>query len=120
MLGISLRPRNCLCPNATYTCKVDEAAGILWKTRESEFQYTPLSGMAYRESDHFRVTFTSERGQMFDNFTSTLEVLDVDVNGTDLTCEGSVGSRMTINITILICIIGKHYISLTVFTLILK
>jgi hypothetical protein len=107
MLGISLRPRNCSCPNATYTCEVNEAVEILWKTKESQFQYTVLSGMPYRESDHFQVNFTSEPGQDFDNFISTLKVLDVDVNGTDLTCEGSVGSRMSINSTIQICIIGS-------------
>ena len=73
--------------------------------------------MADRESDNFQVNFTSEPGQDFDDFISTLKVLDVDVNGTDLTCEGSVGSRMTINSTIQICIVGKTTTTKLIITL---
>ena len=90
MLDISLRPRTCSCPNATYTCEVNDATGINWKTNTTGdsdvFLYTVSSDTKHRNDDGFRVRFTfEEAGEFVYNFTSTLEVTDLDQNETNLT-----------------------------------
>ena len=110
MLDVSLSPRTCSCPNTTYTCEVNNATDIRWRTSTTGdtdiFYYTVNSDTSYRERDGFHVNFTHKQaGDLVYNFTSTLEVTDLNQNETNLTCEGSRGKDKIINTT-QICIVG--------------
>ena len=112
MLDVSLSPRTCSCPNTTYTCEVNDATDIRWKTSTTGdtdmFYYDVNSDTSYREDNSFQVKFTymyEEEDDTKFNFTSTLKVTDLDQNETNLTCEGIIG-RSAISNTTQICIVG--------------
>lgn len=84
---------------------------INWETNNtggSVFLYTANSGENNRCEGGFQVNYThqSSIGSVLSNFTSTLLVTKLDVNGTDVICEGTAGMTADDD-TITICIVGK-------------
>ena len=106
MLDISLRPRNC---DSRYTCEVNDATEIHWKTNTStddRYQYTGHSPDNCRVTSDVQVCFVRKpAANNFYNFTSTLEVINEDLNGTDLQC---IGYSLVKNVsnTVQICVKG--------------
>ena len=113
MLDISLTPRNCVCPNISlsYTCEVNDATEIHWKTSTSngtdDFQFTANSDDSHRKTNDFQVNFSRVPAaeDYYRHFTSILEVTNMDLNGTDLQC---IGFNLTMNVrdTVQICVKG--------------
>ena len=92
MLGVVLLPKQRgLCPSENYTCVVNTATEIAWHTVSTERRdlVSALSGDTeeYVEADGFQVTFIKNRTTKI--FTSSLHIGDLNLNGTNLTCEGS-------------------------------
>lgn len=109
MIEVSLQPRDCICPSKGYTCHLKLASEISWKTNTTsatDFLYTASGRYSERRINGFQVNFTHVLGMNnLVNFTSTLLVTDINLNATDITCEGLIGG-MTANDTITLCIIG--------------
>ena len=109
MIEVSLQPRNCICPSKGYTCNVSNALEFNWKTNTTsapDLLYTTNGRASKRRINGFLVNFTHMEGMNhLANFTSTLLVTDINLNATDITCEGLIGG-MIANDTITLCIIG--------------
>ena len=89
--------------------------GISWFTNTTtdredlELSVTNDDNELYFEKGGFQVTLRRIQGGQY---TSTLRVIDMSLNKTDLTCEGSGLVEMTLkgvtdNTSIIICIVGK-------------
>ena len=112
MLETLLTPRSSICPTKNYTCVVTAGVEIRWLTnttnrRELQHFFTNHQD-AYFEEGGFQVTFMPHGGG---NFTSSLHVQDLDLNGTNLTCEAvdsdvNMDDSETKNDTITICVTG--------------
>ena len=120
LLEASVKPKNCICPGESYGCEVTFATKIDWKTSIYEndglfAEYTLLDAddKEIQETDDFYVTFMgSIATDDLDNYTSTLLVTNVFVNGTILTCRGSAHDRRedrteVRNDSTKICLVGK-------------
>ena len=101
----------CVCPSANYTCLVYSATEIAWRTvGDYEFMHTQRSSKdeIYVEVGGYQVTLTKGPGD--DNFSSFLHIRDLDLNGTNLTCEGLVaivGSEdQKLANTTTVCVVG--------------
>ena len=112
LLDISLRPMDCLCPDSSYTCEVNDATEIQWianTTSDTDvfFQYTVNSGDSDRETDDLKITFTRESASVdyYKHFAATLQVTNLDLNGSDIQC---IGFNLTMNVskTVQVCIRG--------------
>ena len=115
MLETTLSPRHCICPNESYTCHVNLAEEMSWITETTdsgtfEYPFDDATEVPILYSGGFQAGFSREQATRdLDNFTSTLFVTDLAVNGTVLTCEGKatvMRMRETREDTISICIIG--------------
>ena len=112
MLETLLTPiDHCICPSANYTCVVQSATVISWKTvGEYEFMHTQSSSKdeVYFEEGGYQVTIT--RGPGRTNFSSSLHIRDLGLNGTNLTCEAFIGSvdgePETLANTTTVCVVG--------------
>ena len=94
MLETLLTPTHrCICPSANYTCLVSSATEISWKTEGEHDNLRHTQGspseQQFVEVGGYQVTFT--RGPGGTNFSSSLHIRDLDLNGTNLTCEGFAG-----------------------------
>ena len=110
-----MRPQSCICPSDGYTCQAYEVFQMKWLSHtftESDVDdllYSVLNSGSYlkKETAGFQANFT---GQVISpgvaNITSTLVITDLNVNGTQLTCE-SRGLEMIRNETLEICIVGE-------------
>ena len=72
------RPTGCLCPKENYTCTVNHAKGLAWRTNTTdrddlEHSETKLETTRYFDQGGFQVTIIREQ----DNFSSTLRVTDI-------------------------------------------
>ena len=119
---MSVKSKECICPDGSYICVVNVASQIKWFTAaldSNKLEYSLLSASGdFRDEGGFRVNFSSTmHSEDFDNFTSFLFVVNLALNDTFVTCEGRIiSSRMIVEInndTVLICIIGMftHAIS---------
>ena len=93
MLEVILMPKERgLCPaSENYTCVVNTATEIAWHTVSTERRdlVQSLGGDSeeYVEAGGFQVTFIKNRTAK--KVISSLHVGDLNLNGTNLTCEGS-------------------------------
>ena len=100
----------CICPSANYTCLVTSATAISWKTvGEPDFKHTRIDpDVEYLEVGGYQVTFRSEPGG--NNFSSSLHISDLGLNGTNPTCEGFVdvvgGDDLRLTNTTTVCVVG--------------
>ncbi|CAI8005357.1 hypothetical protein GBAR_LOCUS4180 [Geodia barretti] len=107
-LPLLLPPQRCLCPNEDYICEVTSGVGIVWRT--VTINGTGLSVIndedtLYIEEGGFQIRFVRNLG----NFTSVLHVSNLNLNETDITCEGIYFvqiSRLRLTNTTKICIAG--------------
>ena len=109
MFEVSLQPKDCICPSKGYTCHVNLASEISWTTNtteENRFFATATGRVGDGEMGGFRVNFTIEPQQTLANFTSTLVVVNIHLNRTDVTCEGRVTADVNNSSTTTICVIG--------------
>ena len=109
MVEVSLQPKDCICPSKGYTCHANLASEINWKTNttdENTFFATASGRVGKGEMGGFRVNFTFEPHQTVANFTSTLLVTNIHLNGTDVTCEGRITVDVNNSSTTTICIVG--------------
>ena len=94
MLGVSVKPGGCICPDEGYSCKVALAREITWMTESNlKFGYSlsHFEKEEFQEMGGFKVNFSGVVAtDSLDNYTSHLFVTSLDVNGTDLTCTGSI------------------------------
>ena len=111
MLEVSVKPGGCICPDEGYSCEVALAKEITWMTESNlKFGYSlsRLDKEEFQEMGGFKVNFST-----LDNYTSDLFVTSLDLNGTELTCTGSILiNRQTeqhelSNDTVVICLSGK-------------
>ena len=118
MLETLLTPNHrCICPSANYTCLVYSATEISWKTvGEYELIHTNTSPKdeKYVEVGGYQVTFTKGPGE--DNFSSSLHIRDLGLNGTNLAIVGSEDQKLTNTTTVCIysyvqCL-GTHHNSI--------
>ena len=116
MLEVSVKPKGCICPDEGYSCEVALAGDITWMT-ESNLNFGYSLSRLDREEFHkmggFQVHFSGVFATItLDNYTSDLFVTSLDLNGTDLTCIGSILNRQTgqhelSNDTVVIRLSGK-------------
>ena len=112
MLEASVKPKGCICPDEGYSCEVALAGDITWMTESNlKFDYS-LSRLEFQEMGGFQVNFSGVATTTLDNYTSDLFVTSLDLNGTDLTCTGSILNRQTgqhelSSDTVVICLSGK-------------
>ena len=109
MVEVSLQPKDCICPSKGYTCHVNLASDISWTTNTTDENtfFAIVSGrVGEGEMGGFRVNFTIDPLQTVANFTSTLLVTNIHLNGTDVTCEGRVTADVDNSSTTTICIVG--------------
>ena len=111
-----VKPGGCICPDEGYSCKVALAGEITWMTESNlkfDYSFTGLDDEELQEMGGFQVHFSGVVAtDSLDNYTSHLFVTSLDVNGTELTCTGSIFNRQTrqhelSNDTIVICLSGK-------------
>ena len=116
MLEVSVKPKGCICPDEGYSCEVALAGEITWMTESNlNFGYSlsDIDDEELQEMGGFKVDFSGVVAtDSLDNYTSQLFVTSLDVNGTELTCTGSIFNRQTgqhelSNDTIVICLSGK-------------
>ena len=117
MLEVSVKPGGCICPDEGYSCKVALAREITWMAESNlKFGYSlsHLEKEEFQEMGGFKVNFSGVVAtDSLDNYTSHLFVTSLDVNGTDLTCTGSIlinrqtGQYELSNDTVVICLSGK-------------
>ena len=108
-----LSPLHCICPTENYTCTVNHGLALAWQTNTTdrdilEHSETKEENTQNFDQGGFQVTIIREQ----DTFSSTLHVKDMDLNNTNLTCEGVYGTEMggveRINNSTAICIVGKQ------------
>ena len=108
-------PGHCICPNENYSCVVNSAIDIAWRTNTTvrdDFELSVTAGDAKRHSEvgGFQVTLSRSSDLEFSNFTSTLHVRDLKLNESNITCEcthvaESGFERVTTTTTV--CVIGN-------------
>ena len=116
MLEVSIQPKGCICPAEGYTCQAKDSLVLNWyptcntTTGENLTFYSrgySDDTIVERECGSFKVNYSSQGPiEKLPTIISTLLVTNISVKGTDLTCEGILGSEKS-NDTIPICIIGK-------------
>ena len=107
-----LTPRGCICPSKNYTCEVRAGIGIAWQGETIPEDGLEHSVNTMAEERHtvaygFQVTM---RRIGNGNYTSTLHVRDLGLNGTNLTCLAiNVENFMKISEadSIVICVTGN-------------
>ena len=113
-----LTPRDCICPSKNYTCRVNAGIEITWLTvtttsdDDLELSTTTAMDEVYIDNYGLQVTLRKLGGG---NYTSTLHVRDLGLNGTNLTCRGSYEENfelVTETETLPICVEGKMYFCL--------
>ena len=114
MLEASVKPKECICPDEGYSCEVALAGEIIWMTESNLIFGYSLSDLDDEEMGGFKVNFSGVVAtDSLDNYTSQLFVTSLDVNGTELTCTGSLlinretRQHELSNDTIVICLSGK-------------
>ena len=111
MVTTLLTPHHCLCPNESYTCEVNNGLHLdaLDMTELLYTASTRTDEVVY--SGSFRVTVSYEPIMFIGNFTSHIWLIDLNANGTDLTCEGGTTSLreiVTTNDTVTVCVVGRN------------
>ncbi|CAI8047791.1 hypothetical protein GBAR_LOCUS26447, partial [Geodia barretti] len=107
-LPLLLPSKRCLCPKEDYRCEVTSGVGVAWRT--VTINRTGLSAIndedtLYTEEGGFQIRFLRN----LDNYTSVLHVSNLNLNETDITCEGVYVvqmSRLRLTNTTKICIAG--------------
>ena len=116
MMEVSVKPGGCICPDEGYSCEVALAGEITWMTESNltfDYSLTDLDNEELQEMGGFKVHFSGVLATTTqENYTSDLFVTSLDVNGTELTCTGSILNRQTgqhelSSDTIVICLSGK-------------
>ena len=109
---------SCICPSQNYTCQADNIIRIQWEGESDTndpLQYSLLDAESLRKTevvlvrDGLKVKFSRSaivRGLA--NMSSSLFILDLTLNGTNVTCEVSAGVGQNDDEIISLCIIGKH------------
>ena len=102
-------PGHCICPNENYSCVVNSAIDIAWRTNttvRNDFALSVPDDDAERHSEvgGFQVTLSRSSDLEFSNFTSTLHVRDLkSCECTHVTESGF--ERVTTTTTV--CVIGN-------------
>ena len=111
-LPLLLPSKRCLCPKKDYRCEVTSGVGIAWRTvtiSKIELSVTSDDDTLYTEEGGFQIRFLRN----LSNFTSVLHVSNLNLNETDLTCEGVYFvqmSRLRLTNTTKICIAGTYFV----------
>ena len=111
MLETVITPRQCICPTMNYTCVVTSGIEIGWLTNttgEDLRHFATQANFAYKEKGGFQVTFIRQGH----NLTSLLHVKNLDLNGTNLVCEGATLGMLNTerqNDSITMCVVGKFH-----------
>ena len=107
---VVLTPRDCICPSENYTCEVNAGILIRWLRTHDHLQLSVFSPTdeLYNKSNGYQVTL---RKLGAGNYTSTLHVMDLGLNGSNLTCQRSYLENLKAvneSETISICVAGSN------------
>ena len=113
-----LTPHHCICPNESYTCRVSNGLHLKWISDVldmTELLYTvstTTDEVVYTGPFRVAVSYVGyEPIMIIGNFTSHIWLIDLNANGTDLTCEGGtfmMGEIVTTNDTVTVCVVGRY------------
>ena len=108
-------PGHCICPNENYSCVVNSAIDIAWRTKTTvrdDFALSVTADDAERhyEEGGFQVTLSRQESSsdLDSNFTSTLHVRDLKLG--NITCECTHVSESgfeRVTTTTTVCVIGN-------------
>ena len=108
---------HCICPSQNYTCQATNVISMQWESESvtsEPLQYSLLVEENLREPEAeiaregFRVKFSrSAIVEGVANMSSYLLILDLTLNGTNVTCEVSAGVGQNEEEHVSLCIIGK-------------
>ena len=110
-LPLLLPSKRCLCPKEDYRCEVTSGVGVAWRTvtiNRTELSITNDEDTLYTEEGGFQIRFVRNLG----NFTSVLHVSNLNLNETNITCEGIYFDQMStlrLTNTTKICIAGTYF-----------
>lgn len=117
-----LEPKDCICPNPSYTCQADSILRMEWRGDvfpDDDIKYSLLdrddkskTEIEIGRDGVFQVKFIrSMVVEGFTNISSTVSVTNLtELNGTNITCI-STGVDEMFNDTLTVCIIGEREIS---------